>query len=105
MKLIEAYEQISQRLDEVHGKVKEAIPEYYEALDIARKAIQSQILLAEMISDFDKEKGTEHERDFYSWKLVYELLTSVYSMAAVEIDTDHVRSKDDATGRSIGEVL
>lgn len=75
MLLFEAKNEIDKRLEEtMQTDYREHIPEYFEALEIASKAIDAQMRLADMLNDFWNDTK---ELDTFSARLTYELLSSI----------------------------
>lgn len=74
MLLMDAKAQIDARLTETTGKeYRESIPEYYEALEIASKCIGAQLVLADILNDWEFK-----DVDTFSTPLVKELLDNVW---------------------------
>lgn len=76
MLMFEAKAQIDERL-KLKDEYKAQIPEYIEALEIASKAIEAQIRLADLLNDFYAEDDDKHKDDMYSRALTLELLESI----------------------------
>lgn len=74
MLLFEAAEQFKERLR--IEDLKENIPEYFEAMEIAVKCIEAQYTIIEYLQSFYDEDEEKHKHDMYSRALVMEFLDS-----------------------------
>lgn len=73
MLIFEAMNEIRGRL-ELKEEYKKQIPEYFEALEMAYKALEAQTRLADILNDFYAEDEEKHKGDMYSRLLCLELL-------------------------------
>lgn len=79
MLIFEAKHEIDARLEHCQD-LKENVPEYFEALEIASKCMQKQMDLIELLNDWDIE--TESKRgDTYSAMLCHDIVRqfSIYA--------------------------
>jgi len=76
MLLMDAKNEIDSRLSEtIQRDYREHIPEYFDALEIARKCIEAQMRLADILNDWD---AGFKEGDSLSYKLVEQILNEVW---------------------------
>lgn len=74
MFLFEAANEFKERLK--LDDLRENIPEYFEALEIAVKCIEAQYTVIDYLDAFNSENEEEHRGDSYSRPLVMEFLNS-----------------------------
>lgn len=91
MLLSEAKKEIDDRL-ELADDYKEHMPEYFEALEIASKCIEAQMRLADTLNDFSEQ---ELDRDTYSARLCYDMLSSIRFDAKFDEDGMFVEEQDE----------
>lgn len=86
MLIFEAKREIDERikLKSEYEKFSDVQP-YFEALEMASKALEAQNRLADMLNTFDAEDEEKHKDDTYSRRLTIELL-KVASMDYVNED-------------------
>lgn len=70
------------------------IPEYFEALELAKKALEKQLVLADYLESFASEDEEKHKDDTYSRTLVMEFLNSLWLEYEDELDVDRERVQE-----------
>lgn len=73
MLIFEAIGEIQGRLN-LRKDYENTIPEYFEALEMAKKALEKQLVLADYLESFMAEDEEKHKDDRYSRALVLEFL-------------------------------
>lgn len=76
MLIFEAQNEIKERLKLKPDFCKD-IPEYFEALEMADKALEAQGRLSDLLNDFMQDSEEHQKNDTYSWALVVEFLNSL----------------------------